>query len=555
MVTVRDILGLEVFSGCTVRAGHEGLDRPVTGATVMEVPDVFRWLRPGDFVLTTLFAIHDDDQALKELIPKLSQSGCAGLAVKTKRYLAEIPAVALDYANALHFPIIELTTSMSHSVALESILKKLLADKLVAVEAATRNWHRLVALTLAHGDDALDQLLDATVQLVRNNPVALVRHGKLILRDSSEELSGLSLDILNQLPWTMCRDPDADVTAVFYAFWEANHRVARWYRFATAVQAHAVSLYVLERDQPLDDIQLMSCRYLVGIMALECARQDAQFLVEQRYQQSFLANLLLAEHSEQDRASLVAHARQLGWDFDGGPWAAVVMAPARFRSPQPGRSHVNADEVYRRLRFAAQELPDRAVAGQLGEQTVLVMRYQGDIEERVRKLVAYAHVSLDSVAAGIGRPTPVEAMHKSYQDANLVLEFLKWAHTPGIWHYDRLGVYRLLWAIQRTGELEDYVQQWLGPLLNYDAKTQNQLTLTLATYFASGGNVRLTAERLYVHYNTVINRLKQIERMLGGSVHNPEWAFSMQLATRAWEISQWGLDGRRGASSDWSHGL
>ena len=53
---------------------------------------------------------------------------------------------------------------------------------------------------------------------------------------------------------------------------------------------------------------------------------------------------------------------------------------------------------------------------------------------------------------------------------------------------------------------------------------------TLNAYLAAGGNVVHAAARLYVHRNTLSYRLKKIEKLLGGSLTEPERRLELALA-------------------------
>ncbi|MGB4525177.1 MAG: PucR family transcriptional regulator ligand-binding domain-containing protein, partial [Bacillota bacterium] len=64
-ITVREILELPEFSGVTVAGGKSGLEQVVTNINVMEVPDILDWVREGDMLLTTGYAIKDNPDAQK----------------------------------------------------------------------------------------------------------------------------------------------------------------------------------------------------------------------------------------------------------------------------------------------------------------------------------------------------------------------------------------------------------------------------------------------------------------------------------------------------------
>ena len=81
-----------------------------------------------------------------------------------------------------------------------------------------------------------------------------------------------------------------------------------------------------------------------------------------------------------------------------------------------------------------------------------------------------------------------------------------------------LGLARLLLGGNGPQELEEFVNRTLGPVLRYDAARETQLAETLEAWFASGGALRETAERLHIHPNTVTQRLDRVGQLLGDGV-------------------------------------
>ena len=55
---------------------------------------------------------------------------------------------------------------------------------------------------------------------------------------------------------------------------------------------------------------------------------------------------------------------------------------------------------------------------------------------------------------------------------------------------------------------------------------------TLEAWFATGGRVRETAERLHVHPNTVVQRLDRVTELLGSDWRDPGRGLDVQLALR-----------------------
>ena len=75
-----------------------------------------------------------------------------------------------------------------------------------------------------------------------------------------------------------------------------------------------------------------------------------------------------------------------------------------------------------------------------------------------------------------------------------------------------------------------FVQDTLGPVLDYDAGRGTDLAETLAALFAQGGHLGRTAGVLHLHPNTVGQRLSRIGTLLGAEWSEPERALQIQLA-------------------------
>ena len=54
--------------------------------------------------------------------------------------------------------------------------------------------------------------------------------------------------------------------------------------------------------------------------------------------------------------------------------------------------------------------------------------------------------------------------------------------------FDDLGVYRILCEVEDPAAIERFVRQWLGALLDYDARKHSELVDTLCRYLECGGS-------------------------------------------------------------------
>jgi DNA-binding PucR family transcriptional regulator len=76
----------------------------------------------------------------------------------------------------------------------------------------------------------------------------------------------------------------------------------------------------------------------------------------------------------------------------------------------------------------------------------------------------------------------------------------------------------------------------LKPVLDLPGLERTRLLHTLESWFSAGGSATATAERLYVHPNTVRYRLRRVEELTGRSLSDPRAVADLGaalLATRS----------------------
>ena len=86
---------------------------------------------------------------------------------------------------------------------------------------------------------------------------------------------------------------------------------------------------------------------------------------------------------------------------------------------------------------------------------------------------------------------------------------------PGVVAYEELGPYKYLLRLAPEPGQRDHHRDALRPLLEYDAQHRSQLFRTLEEYLRQRGRVASTAAALYVHPNTLRQRLARIATITG----------------------------------------
>jgi DNA-binding PucR family transcriptional regulator len=107
--------------------------------------------------------------------------------------------------------------------------------------------------------------------------------------------------------------------------------------------------------------------------------------------------------------------------------------------------------------------------------------------------------------------------------------------TPGVSRYDELGPYRYVLSVM-GGDARDHTQQRLARLVGYDRRRGTQLLDTLETYLDHRGNVVGTSRALFIHPNTLRQRLDRIQHESAIDLEHEDW-LSLAVATKVVKLA------------------
>lgn len=85
------------------------------------------------------------------------------------------------------------------------------------------------------------------------------------------------------------------------------------------------------------------------------------------------------------------------------------------------------------------------------------------------------------------------------------------------WRYEQIML-----QISKMDQVQNYVIERLRKLEEYDRASDGQLIKTLELLLQNNGSKKATAEKLFLHRNTMAYRSKQIEHLLGCNLSDPE---------------------------------
>ena len=101
-----------------------------------------------------------------------------------------------------------------------------------------------------------------------------------------------------------------------------------------------------------------------------------------------------------------------------------------------------------------------------------------------------------------------------------------------IFEYRYFQAYDLLEHCGDSQELRFFCHDALERLRRYDQENDASLYRTLRVYLDSGKSIKLAAERMFIHRNSMVYRLEKIARIGRADLDDPETCFLLQLSYR-----------------------
>ena len=143
MAKVSDVLKLSVMRGVRVVAGEEGLFRKVEHVTVMEVPEIKRWLKGNDFLITSFYSVRKSEEDQCALIRDLADTCCC-IAVKTGQYVKTVAESVKRAADEVGLPVLEIPGELAYIDIIVNVMNLIFEEEgnSEILEKYVKDFHR-----------------------------------------------------------------------------------------------------------------------------------------------------------------------------------------------------------------------------------------------------------------------------------------------------------------------------------------------------------------------------------------------------------------------------
>lgn len=546
--TVDELLKSEELKGMALIGGEKGLGNEIKGVTIIEAPDIVKFINGGEVLLTGLYAFRSCSiDEFKGYIFELQGKKISALIVKKGRsvdHAAAKVALLAEFADEYAIPLIEVPFEMSHQVIMSLIMERLFNEEVTRLKyfKTTHDNFTALAVSNTYQKNPVGNILDMLNKLIRN-PVALFDQNMTCYASSDDEV--MEFELSKQVK----KINPGMVTNHKYMKQEGD-------RTQYIVQTNLgvgirMYLVITERDSVFNLMDCIAVENALVALQYEFSRRFAVSELEKKFQNDILNNILNGKISSP--AELSKSVNLLGMDINSC-YRAVV-----FGVSNEGKSQKDINEKIRNLNdleeTIRQRFPkvkvhkdmDRVVAVQKIDPEQTQLEYRKDLKimlDTVQNAITARNKHL-RVKAGAGKTVEgIIHLPESYKEAEDAFSFVDIAGDisgetgTNIMLFSDLGIFKLLCQLDDPDMLMEYVPESLQKLYNYKKPQQEDLVMTLRTYLDYNQNLSKTAQDLFVHYKTASYRIEKIAKITGMDFNNANEMLAVRIGLVVYKMAE-----------------
>ncbi|WP_458408418.1 PucR family transcriptional regulator [Anaerotignum sp.] len=519
-IRISDILEHDYFHEFKVIAGHGGLDRQFQGFAFMDAPDSFKWMRRREFVITSGYALSQEIDTLEKYMNNPRFREMAAMALKL-RYIKEVPQKYVDYFNQYQIPLIIIPDSVAWMEMMNQVQVLVMNRNIqkFRVGALDSNFFS----EAAYPSRKIERILRAT--------------------ETEMKFPAFLYDVSTQKEYYSSARFKKEYPYPFRAedFWQPSFSFSKQlmcptlqmarYRFSDTIDEHLIPFswitvpinvgestkayfVLMESREQIDYYDEFTIRIAVLLLQAVYEQITATQSISDQGFESFV-NYAIQKNTP-GRSELLQQAGALNIKVQKKYYYAMI------RQTDPAVNFAGYREELRntlRKSYAEQEFHFAFLDD---NQCLLMLAAK---EEKDQKN-AVAKICKDLMRFSTQLEMEIPTGHFSYslfEESAPLLEVKRCLERcqramelgpmlyPGekIWCYQKMGAFA--WLNIPSDEVESMFREYL-PVLR-DEKNAEMIR-TLKIYLESSMNYSLTAEKMYVHINTVRKRIDRAEQML-----------------------------------------
>lgn len=514
-LTVREALNLPSFDSANIIAGEQGIENVIRWVHVMEVTQISHLLNGHELILTTGLGWQENKKSSLSLVEQMIANNVSGLCIELGTYIQEVPALVIELANEHNFPLIVFEKEVRFidiTKELNEYFFEFHNQMMVRLESISNQFNRL--LLHKDGFQKILRLLHKTLQV----QVAYL---------SKEKNTIYYPNVSNEI-----EDKIKDEIKA----------------------AKQQSVLTMSTKKALEPVEAMGIKFAdLVILSKERLLDELDFLVLDRaataLSQDQLRNLYVAERQRHASSQWIQdwikgqhdlhEIKQYLYKHEEN----IKINDATICVIELEHKDSNKDVIYDSIVFSSIFKQYGFTSFQTYEQDHIVFvlinnRAKSDWKERLLnalekiKKEELNEQAKKGVYIGAGKLHEITQIHNSLNEAYETIRVKKKKMITSVF-YDDLYIYRIILELEKQKVIQDYINDYLSPLLEEDNK---EMLDTLKVLLSVNGSRKEAAEQLFIVRQTLYHRIDKLKNLLGEDFMEGNKRLALEFAIHANEF-------------------
>lgn len=524
-LSVEEVLKIPTFKGYRVIGGHQGLKNRCMHLTILETPEGIEWLKGGEFLLTTGYALKDNKNALKNVMFRAHRQKASAIAIKERRYIDIIPQEMIDQANEYGVPLILLPYDLVYTAAVSSFYEGLFYKKNEYLLQAKSMHERLLNMVFESKDmkgavEALSTITNSSI-IVYDSVFNLLSWN--LWSSQHKEISDMIMKGSGHVKdtcWLMEQGPDISYGGYYISFYtllSKNKTIGYMYIVSDSVQ---------------NNLKRTAINHGRMILSLKMAKEDNESLSKIGIKKSIVNIILNSQVLPEEFYFNVSNNN--GWDGKDkfiGISIRIYDGSSENENISDFKEQIYSllSRIFREEGFLVFESPDQIFVFYCVESTE-------SIEDLINKITLFSRNYNEIIKLSFGISSTysqVRDIPKMYKECYISSLFNKEGE---VLYYDSLNTIKLFYSLKDDKQVLEQYNKTISKIEEYDQKNRGDLLDTLEAYFKYNMNKRKVSDKLHIHLETLRYRLNKIESLTGYSLHTAEGNFILLMNLKLHKI-------------------
>lgn len=530
--TIKDLLDSNQFPGMKLlNSASGGGNKEISGIQIIETSDMERYLSGGEILMTSLKAYEgiseSEFQKHMEEFVKLQISGFIVKRNQQTESQKRLFDLLMQYSEEYHLPVIEIPADMYYWGIIKYVLMQIF-DLKIAKLSYFKTTHDNLSVLLLNELDILKNIDNILQQIDRmvGNPLSLYDENRNCIATTDPALTGF--EFANEV-----EEYRPDVVVAKYPYLRQARVYTEYIKKFNVYTRMGFYLVITEKNEALTTLDFISLENAIVVLQYLLMRRAAEENIAKKYHKDLGYRML---NGSLTNTELREVADILGFKkTDEFRVITCCLVPpdntAKFTPLQLETTEFVKQELL-------QLLPKSYIYCNTN-QIIYIHKEQDEeneydfrknlenIQQSIQNQLIQKEIEINFVI-GIGkRVKGYSQLKESFEDSQTAIEYIDMIRTVigdkdrSVVDSSKLGFFRMLAKPENKEQLWSCIPESLYKLYDYDTQKKGDLVDTLECFLNNNQSQKKTSKEMFVHYRTIMYRLRKIVEITGIDFSNP----------------------------------